>query len=156
MFIKVRARMNKWRICLICLLGALQLSAFAAPKEKAPKEKKEKKEKKVKIEEPKRVYMFGVAENFNDSTVYLTDVQYLDSMMTTPEGSLLNHAGYSLQLKVYLEGTLNELNQTCAVIYSDKKKKLDKRFTKMRKRYEADKNKTLRRVGTDDFTFQRR
>ena len=35
--------MNKWRICLICLLGALQLSAFAAPKEKAPKEKIEKK-----------------------------------------------------------------------------------------------------------------
>lgn len=145
--------MNKWRICLICLLGALQLSAFAAPKDKAPKEKKEK---KVKIEEPRRVYMFGVAENFNDSTVYLTDVQHLDSMTITPEGSLLNHAGYSLQLKVYLEGTLNELNQTCAVIYSDKKKKLDKRFTKTRKRYEADKNKTLIRVGTDAFTFQKR
>ena len=145
--------MNKWRICLICLLGALQLSAFAAPKDKAPKEKKEK---KVKIEEPRRVYMFGVAENFNDSTVYLTDVQHLDSITITPEGSLLNHAGYSLQLKVYLEGTLNELNQTCAVIYSDKKKKLDKRFTKTRKRYEADKNKTLIRVGTDAFTFQKR
>lgn len=145
--------MNKWRICLICLLGALQLSAFAAPKEKAPKAKKEK---KVKIEEPKRVYMFGVAENFNDSTTYLTDVQHLDSLVIAPDGSLLNHAGYSLQLKVYLEGTLNEINQTCAVIYSDKKKKLDKRFTKTRKKYEADKNKTLKRIGTDVFTFQKR
>ena len=145
--------MNKWRICLICLLGALQLSAFAAPKEKAPKAKKEK---KVKIEEPKRVYMFGVAENFNDSTIYLTDVQHLDSLVIAPDGSLLNHAGYSLQLKVYLEGTLNEINQTCAVIYSDKKKKLDKRFTKTRKKYEADKNKTLKRIGTDVFTFQKR
>ena len=145
--------MNKWRICLICLLGALQLSAFAAPKEKAPKAKKEK---KVKIEEPKRVYMFGVAENFNDPTIYLTDVQHLDSLVIAPDGSLLNHAGYSLQLKVYLEGTLNEINQTCAVIYSDKKKKLDKRFTKTRKKYEADKNKTLKRIGTDVFTFQKR
>ena len=145
--------MNKWRICFICLLGALQLSAFAAPKEKAPKAKKEK---KVKIEEPKRVYMFGVAENFNDSTIYLTDVQHLDSLVIAPDGSLLNHAGYSLQLKVYLEGTLNEINQTCAVIYSDKKKKLDKRFTKTRKKYEADKNKTLKRIGTDVFTFQKR
>lgn len=145
--------MNKWRICLICLLGALQLSAFAAPKEKAPKAKKEK---KVKIEEPKRVYMFGVAENFNDSTIYLTDVQHLDSLVIASDGSLLNHAGYSLQLKVYLEGTLNEINQTCAVIYSDKKKKLDKRFTKTRKKYEADKNKTLKRIGTDVFTFQKR
>lgn len=137
--------MKKWRLILICLFGALQLSASAAPKEK-----------KEKSEEPKRVYMYGVAVNFNDSTVYLTDVQHLDSMIIRPDGSLQNHAGYSLQLKVYLEGTLGEINQTCAVIYSDKKKKLEKRFMNMRKRYQADKDKILKQIGTDAFTFQKR
>lgn len=137
--------MKKWRLFLICLLGALQLSAFAAPKEK-----------KEKSQEPKRVYMYGIAVDFNDSTVYLTDVQHLDSLIIKPDGSLQNYVGYSLQLKVYLEGTLGETNQTCAVIYSDKKKKLEKRFTNMRKRYQADKNKILKRIGTDAFTFQKR
>lgn len=136
--------MKKWRIVLVGLLGVLQLSAFAAPKEN-----------KEKTEEPKRVYMYGIAVNFNDSTVYLTDMQYLDDMVIQPNGSLQNYANYSLQLKVYLEGTLGETNQTCAVIYSDKKKKLEKRYIKTRKRYQANKDKVLKRIGTDNFTFQK-
>lgn len=136
--------MNKWRICLVCLLSALQLTALAAPKEK-----------KQKTEEPKRVYMYGAAINFNDSVVYLTDVQHLDSITINPDGSIPNYAGYSLQLKVYLEGSMNEINQTCAVIYSDKKKKLEKRYLKMRKKYAADKSKTLKPIGSGDFAFQK-
>lgn len=127
--------MNKWRICLVCLASIFQLSAFA--------------------DEPKRVYMFGIATNFNDSTVYLTDVQHIDSLIINQDGSLRNHAGFTLQLKVYLEGTLNEINQTCAVFYSDKKKKLEKRFIKVRKKYQSNKEKRLKQIGTDTFTFQK-
>ena len=68
--------MNKWKAFLICLLGALTLSATAAPKEK-----KEKNEKKEKVAEPQRVYMYGMSVNLNDSTVYLTDMQYLDDII---------------------------------------------------------------------------
>ena len=148
-------RMNKWRIGLICLLSVLQLSAFAAPKDNTQKEKS-KKEKKVKVDEPKRVYLYGVATNFNDSVTYITQMQHLDSMIIHPNGALQNYAGYSLQLKVYLEGTLNEVNQTCAVIYSDKKKKLEKRFMKTRKRLLSDRRRTLKQVGTDAFSFEKR
>ena len=137
--------MNKWKCCLICLLGALQLTAFAAPKKE-----------KVKIEEPKRVYMFGVATNFNDSVIYVTDVQYLDSVIIKPDGSIQDYASYSLQFKVYLEGVLGETNQTCAVIYSDKKKKLDKRYIKARKRYRDDKGKMIIPIGTNLFQFHKR
>ena len=144
--------MNKWRICLICLLGVLQLSAFAAPKDDAPKEKT----KKEKTDEPKRVYLYGVATNFNDSVTYITQVQHLDSMIILPNGALQNYAGYSLQLKVYLEGTLNEINQTCAVIYSDKKKKLEKQFTKTRKKILSDRRRSLKQIGTDAFVFEKR
>lgn len=127
--------MKKWRVCLIALLGAIHLSAFA--------------------DEPQRVYLFGVATNFNDSTVYLTDVQHLDSMAINPDGSLQNYVGYSLQLKVYLEGALDERYQTCAIIYSDKKKQLEKRFIKTRKRILSDKSKRIKPIGTDAFQFKR-
>lgn len=135
--------MNKWRVIIIALLGMVQLTAIAKPKDKNP-------------EEPKRVYLYGVAMNFNDSTVYITDVQHLDSIIIHDNGCLQNYSNYSMQWKVYLEGTLNELNQTCAVIYSDKKKKLDKSYLKTRKKYTNDKSKTLKQVGTDAFAFQKR
>lgn len=146
--------MKKWKFLLICLLGALQLTAFAAPKGDAPKEKK-KREKKVKIDKPRRVYLYGAAVDFNDSTVYLTDVQHLDSVIVNAEGALSNHAGYALQLKVYLEGTLGEMNQTCAVIYATRKSKIDNEFSKTRYRLESAKDKTLKRISKDEFTFQR-
>ena len=146
--------MKKWKFLLICLLGALQLTAFAAPKGDASKEKK-KTEKKVKVDKPRRVYMYGASVNFNDSTVYLTDIQHLDSVIVNAEGALSNYAGYALQFKVYLEGTLGETNQTCAVIYSTRKTKIDNDFNKTRYRLESDKNKTLKRISKDNFTFQR-
>ena len=94
--------------------------------------------------------------NLNDSTVYLTDVQYLDDIIINTDGSLQNYAGYSMQLKVYLEGTLGNVNQTCAVVYSHKKKKLEKRFIKTKKKFLANKDQVLRQIGTDTFTFQKR
>lgn len=136
--------MKKWRLPLIILLGILQLSALAAPKEK-----------KEKAEKPERVYMYGISIDFNDSTVYLTDVQHLDSIVINPDGSIHNHSGYSLQLRVYLEDCLGERNQTCAVVYSPKKRKLEKRFLATRRKYQHDKTKTIKFIGTDDFVFQR-
>ena len=134
--------MRMWRYYLIGLLCAVQLPTFAANKDKD--------------EEPKRVYMYGVAVNFNDSTMYMTDVHYLDSMIINKDGSLQNYVGYSMQLKVFLEGTLGETDQTCAVIYSDKKKKLEKRFLRMRKKCLAERKQRFKQIGTDSFRFEKR
>lgn len=133
--------MNKFHYLLAGLLSIFVLSSFAAPK--------------AEKDGPKRVYMYGVSVDFNDSTVYLTDVQYLDSVVINKDGSLFNYSSYSHQFKMYLEGMLGEDNQTCAVIYSDNKKNLEKRFVKIRKRYLSDKEKVLRRVGTDAFVFRK-
>lgn len=133
--------MKKCKLLLVVLLGMASLTAFATKKDKA--------------DEPKRVYLYGVSVNFNDSVVYMTDVQYLDSMVINKDGSIQNYANYSIQMKVYLEGVLGKSNQTCAVIYSDNKKKLEKRFVKMRKRYQADKNRLLLQVGADAFRFRK-
>lgn len=128
--------MKKWRVCLIALLGVIHMSAFA--------------------DEPKRVYLFGVATNFNDSTVYLTEVQHLDSVALNPDGSLPNYVGYALQLKVHLEGTLDERDQTCAIIYSDKKKGLQKRFSAVRRKYQSSKEKKTKLIDSGTFLFQKR
>lgn len=132
--------MNKYKYLIAGLLSIVLFSSFMAPK-------------KDKDNEPKRIYLYGVSIDFNDSTVYITDMQHLDDIIVNKDGSLLNYANYSLQLKLYLEGTLGETNQTCAVIYSDDKKKLEKRFVKMRKKYQADKSKMIRQIGTDSFVF---
>ena len=137
----MRTRMNKCKWLLVVLLGMASLTTFAASKDKA--------------DEPKRVYMYGVSVNFNDSVVYMTDVQSLDSMIINGDGSLQNYSSYSLQLKVFLEGTLAENNQTCAVIYSDNKKKLDKLYAKMRKKYMADKDKVLKQIAKEEFVFRK-
>lgn len=136
--------MNKLKFIFISMLGIVMLSSFTAPKEK-----------KDKADEPKRVYLYGVSIDFNDSLVYMTDIQYLDSVLILKDGSLQNYANYSQQLKIFLEGSQAEDNQTCAVIYSDNKKKLEKRYVKMRKRYQADKNAVLMKVGSAAFSFRK-
>jgi hypothetical protein len=59
-------------------------------------------------------------------------------------------------MKVHLEGELEEIDQTCAVIYSDKKKNLEKRFLAVRKKYNSNKEKMVKLVGADEFLFQKR
>lgn len=137
--------MRRMRVLLASLCGIVLLSSFVAPKDT----------KKDKEDEAKRVYLYGVSIDFNDSTVYMTDIQYLDSMIIQKDGSLQGQSGYSLQMKVFLENSYGEDNQTCAIVYSDNKKKLEKKFVKMRKRYQTDKGRTLKLLGTDSFTFRK-
>lgn len=135
--------MNKLKY-VFGVISIVLLSSFMAPKDK-----------KDKADEPRRVYMYGVSIDFNDSIVYITDVQHLDDILINKDGSLFNYAYYSLQLKTYLEGTLGEMNQTCAVIYSDKKKKLESRYLKTCKKYQSDKAASVRMIGTDSFIFHK-
>jgi hypothetical protein len=135
--------MNKLKY-VFGVISIVLLSSFMAPKDK-----------KDKADEPRRVYMYGVSIDFNDSIVYITDVQHLDDILINKDGSLFNYAYYSLQLKTYLEGTLGEMNQTCAVIYSDKKKKLESRYLKTCKKYQSDKAASVCMIGTDSFMFHK-
>ncbi len=135
--------MNKLKY-VFGVISIVLLSSFMAPKDK-----------KDKADEPRRVYMYGVSIDFNDSIVYITDVQHLDDILINKDGSLFNYAYYSLQLKTYLEGTLGEMNQTCAVIYSDKKKKLESRYLKTCKKYQSDKAASVRMIGTDSCMFHK-
>ena len=98
------ARMKKVNLLLLGLLSVVLLSSFKTPKGS-----------KEKVDELKRVYLYGVSIDFNDSVVYMTDIQCLDSVMIQKDGSLQGPYSYSHQMKLFLEGGLGEDNQTCAV-----------------------------------------
>ena len=65
----------------------------------------------------KVVYAFGVAASFNDSIVYYTDIQVLDSVELDKNGFLPKRDLYTYQLKNYLEYNLKKPDYTLSLIH---------------------------------------
>lgn len=86
--------------------------------------------------EMKKVYIFGIATSFNDSTVYLTDIQELDSAWLSNKGFfLVSRENYSYQLRDYIQGQGWEPHSTCSVSFSTNLKKAEKEWAKIHDRY---------------------
>lgn len=136
-------------------------------KEKAKLRKKlakaEAKQAKAKAEEaanaPREdeiVYLFGVSTNLNDTIVYFSDVVAIPYVRLQKKSKFLPYRSeYSLQMREYLEGTLGEQFQTVAIFFSDKEKKVQKRFTKMQKRMADEGYGRIVIVGQEEFTFKK-
>lgn len=91
--------------------------------------------------EMKTVYLFGFAASFNDSTVYFTDVQEVDSAyIDTKTNFLTSRENYSYQLRNYL-ASRGENNRTCIVTYDTKRENAEKKLNKMKNRYATIANK---------------
>lgn len=104
-----------------------------------------------------KVYMFGFAASFNDSTVYFTNVQTVDSAwMDTKTKFLLGRDNYSYQLRNYLADSLNEKNRTCIVMFNCKKEKLEKKYLKLKRLYTTKANNKFKvnYLNEDDFKFE--
>ena len=85
--------------------------------------------------EPTTAYMFGFASSFNDSTVYFTSVQKVDSVYLTNKNMFLdNRENYSAQMKEYLE-SIGEPRRTCIVVFDRNFNKAEKKWTKLYERY---------------------
>ena len=129
-------------IKLICflLMAAMVVPSFAR-----------KKKTKVKRDKSYGVYLAGVAASCTDSVVYLTGVQLLDSARFNENGLLEGRVQYSLQLKDYLTETLELDDRTCLMLFSKKKKKVEKSLEKIRQKYQA--GGTLCLKDLPDFRF---
>lgn len=58
------------------------------------------------LQKQERLYVYGVATSFNDSTVYITEIQQLDSAwVDTKTGFLYSRNNYSFQLRDHLKAT---------------------------------------------------
>ena len=62
----------------------------------------------------KKAYMFGFSASFNDSIVYFTNIQEVDSVWFTQKKSMLaGRSHYSNQLREYCNDKLNQPKRTC-------------------------------------------
>ena len=87
-----------------------------------------------------RMYIFGMAASFNDSTVYFTNVQELNNVWVEKRHKELDvRQLYSMQLRDYLNNQKIQ-NRTCIVIANEKRSKLEKKFLKLRKLYTQSKD----------------
>lgn len=99
------------------------------------------------------IYLFGYSTCLSDTVVYITEVQSLDGVELTKEKFLKDRQEYSAQLKTYLEPVCGVAHQTAAVFYGQNKKKVEKKYLKLRKNL-LDKHKAFQEVKATSFQFQ--
>ena len=91
---------------------------------------------------PAKIYMFGFAASFNDSTVYLTDIQTVNAYLINNRTKFLaNREDYSYQLRNYLQSNGLEAYPTCITMFAENEKDATKKYLKLKERYEKSKKK---------------
>lgn len=91
---------------------------------------------------PAKIYMFGFAASFNDSTVYLTDIQIVNAYLVNNRTKFLaNREDYSYQLRNYLQSNGLEAYPTCITMFAENEKDATKKYLKLKERYEKSKKK---------------
>lgn len=102
-----------------------------------------------------KVYVFGVSQALTDTVVFITTINRVDSLDLERKTKFLPfRSELSLQLKQYMEGQMGLRHQTTCVFYSASRKKLAKKFYKIKKRYLDDKNKRLVMLDDQRFVFK--
>lgn len=99
------------------------------------------------------VSMFGVGMSFVDSVVYITEVHPVEAFVM-PNGFLADRSLYALQLSNHLSDKMGLNNTTCAVFFSTKPAKAEKKHAKLLKKYNRGfQGMALRLLRQDDFRF---
>lgn len=100
-----------------------------------------------------RVYMFGFSASFKDSVVYVTDIQNVqEAWIETKSKFLLGRDQYSYQLKNYLTDKLSQPQRICMVFFQLSKKKAEKQYLKLMKKYK--KGYEVRYLNATEFKFE--
>ena len=111
----------------------------------------------AKIIVTEHMYVFGFSASFNDSILYMTDIQDVQgASYDTKNDFLLARDLYSSQLKEYLTEKKGMPNRVCLVMFSTSKKKAEKKYQKLKKQY-AGKDGVIRGMQyltVDDFKFE--
>lgn len=102
----------------------------------------------------KPVYVFGVAASFNDSVVYCTEIQLVDSVSLDKNNFLPKRDLYSYQLKNHVEYSLNKPDYTCMIYFAESKSKLEKEAAKVKAKYQKS-ALSLQTIDPAAFTFKK-
>ena len=88
--------------------------------------------KNIKTE---HMYMFGFSASFQDSTIYITDIQDVYGVWYDSKQKYIRGLeDYSSQLNTYLTEQRNQPNRVCVVFYALDKKKAEKKYKKLQKK----------------------
>ena len=103
-------------------------------------------------------YMFGFVASFNDSTVYFTNIQKIDSVWVSKNKHhfLGGRSQYAYQLRNFFAEKRNMPNRTCVVIADLDRKKVEKKYIKMKNKYlvKSKKPYDVRNLAESDFKFE--
>lgn len=103
-------------------------------------------------------YLFGFVASFQDSIVYFTDIQQLDTIWVSEKKHLLaGRSNYAYQLRDHFSQQLNMPQRTCVVIGGANRKKIEKKFQKMLRQYNSPKGRRrydVRMLPSSEFTFK--
>lgn len=113
----------------------------------------------AKTVKARHMYIFGFAASFKDSVVYMTEIQDVQgALYDTKTKFLLGRDSYSDQLKTYFKEKMKLSDRVCMVMFSISKKKAEKKYLKLRKKYVGNKKRPstyeVRYVTTQDFEFE--
>ena len=130
--------MKQFRLISLALIAILLCSAFT------PKEKEKKTE---------GVYLFGIAASFNDSVVYFTPIQLMDSVKLE-KTFLPKRSDYAYQLKNQIEKATGKSDYTCMIYFNKSKAKLEKEALKVKTKYQKSQLK-LEEIAAETFSFKK-
>ena len=100
-----------------------------------------------------KVYMFGFSASFKDSIIYVTDIQHVpEAWIETKNKFLLGRENYSYQLKNYLTDQHSQPNRVCMVFFALSKKKAEKQYLKLMKKYKR--GYEVRYLNNTEFKFE--
>ena len=103
---------------------------------------------------PRTVYMYGFAASFNDSTVYFTEIQQMDSAYIDSKTKFLyGRSDYSGQLRSYL-ASVGFKDATCITSFALNRKITEKIYLKLRKKYLQGGHYNIKYIKTSDFKYQ--
>ena len=101
-----------------------------------------------------QVYMFGFGASFLDSVAFVTDIQLVDSVTIDDQTKFLQgRALYAIQLQTYFKDSMHKENMTCVVFFNEKKKKVEKHYSKICKKYRANPSLQFSILNSDAFKF---
>lgn len=107
-----------------------------------------------KTDEATKIYAFGYGTSFNDSIVYITEIQELsDASLEKGTNFLIDRSRYSAQLRQYLESRYWG-HETTAIFFSEKKKKIDKKLAKVRREQGKKAGLRIVEIPLSEFQFQ--
>ena len=107
----------------------------------------------AKMLKTSHMYMFGFSASFKDSVIYVTDIQDVQGVWIEKKSKfLMGRDKYSEQLKTHLTEQLRQNDRVCVVFFNKSKKKAEKKYLKLMKKYK--KGYDIRYLNVTEFKFE--